>query len=239
MPELGPFVVYSDPRLYGLIEHYHLGPFQRSLLLGQRSWDSTDWNGLSEVECEHAPASIVVSLGREGFEFRLAHGGIMHISVDLPPPDLMSPILIEQWNLTHAHIPILALEGPIDTIGEVPIFKAIVFGNTERSDGCRRSGFNKDAWIVGRQDVREVIRCYDGVSPWAMEYGPIVVRKQAIRGSLRRARNIARRVADALPEWDRYVAWRADRVADAERARLDAEFQAAVDADAGVDAFRA
>ena len=234
MPELGPYVSYSDPRIYSLIEGYRWGAFQRSLLTGERSWDSTTWTGGDpKGRREAARDGILDCLRERGIKYGMADDGVMRIMADLPPDDPMLPTLMEQWGIAIERVTVLSLEGPVETVGNVPIFHAAVFGYTERADGERRHGVNDDAWIVGRMDVR---RTYRMPKPWQWsQSGEPVTRWGGVRGTLKRARNTAREIAAALAEWEEYSAWKARRdeaAAEARRLAMEPDHE-----DEGVEAF--
>lgn len=238
MTDFGPFISYSDPRIYGLIEGYRWGEFQRSLLLGQRSWEPV------ALEDDHRSVfrregrdRIIECFTERGFRVGMGESGVLHVLADLPPEDPMLPTLLEQWGIAIPKVTVLSLEGPVETIGSVPIFKAAVFGYTERADGERCHGLNNDAWIVGRVDV-----CHTRRMPapnWSQNPGARVARYDGVRGTLKRARNTAREVAAAMPEWEEFLAWKTRQAQAAEDARLEAERKAEEIDDPGVEAFAA
>ena len=220
MLKLGRYVSYSDPRIYELISGYNWGSLQRSLLSGERTWSSADWTDAPNSLREGAPQSILNCLEKLGFDVRLERTGVLHISAEMPQDDLMLPTYLAQWRIDIQHIRILALEGPVETVGSVPIFQGIVFGHTEHSDGRRRAGLNKTARIVGRNDIRLVSREYHE-DQWLDILGPMAVRNRTVRGTLTRARNTARRIAAAIPNWDQYLSHRSQQKRESEMSRPD------------------
>ena len=236
MPEFGPHVAYSDPRIYGLIEGYRWGAFQRGLLTGERSWDPTTWtDGDPKGRREAARDGILDCLRERGIRFGTAGDGVMRIHADLPLDDPMLPTLLEQWGIAVERVTVLSLEGPVETIGAVPIFRAVVFGYTERTDGERRHGVNNDAWIVGRMDVCRTYRM-PGPREWS-QCGCQEAEGERVRGTLKRARNIARKVAAALPDWEDYCSWKARRDEAAAEARRLAMEPDLTTEDEGIAAF--
>ncbi|WP_237481316.1 hypothetical protein [Lichenibacterium dinghuense] len=117
-----------------------------------------------------------------------------------------------QWQIEVSCVSVLSLHGPVETHGVVPVFKACVFGRTERADGIRRDGLNHDAWVVGRSDVRRTHRM-DKPGEW-WPPGEHVAKRGGVRGTLTRARNTARAVSAALADWEAYSAWIARKRAD-------------------------
>lgn len=149
---------------------------------------------------------------------------VVRIEVDLPPCDDLLPTRLAEWGITIDRVEVLSFEGPVETVGEVPIFKAVVFGHTEHADGRKRHGINRNAWIVGRMDVRWVERLPE---PWIWQtfVGPVVAEDDRVRGSLRKARNTARRVSVEIVEWEEYCVWKETKdraVAEAARRAVEA-----------------
>ena len=206
--EFGPFVRYVDHRIYGLVAHYGWGPHQREMLLGTRPWTQNQ-NAVSIVAC----------LRERGIQVARDQTGIARIHMDsLPPDDTMLPTLLAQWSIDIPRVSVLSLEGPVQLWGGVPIFRACVFGRTERADGARRDGLHHGAWIVGRMDVRRTYRMawphaeQAGLSVrlgilWSQPGEP-VTRLGGVRETAMRARNTASQIARALPDWEEYLAWK-------------------------------
>ena len=142
----------------------------------------------------------------------------------------MLPTMLAAWGIDIPRVTVLSLCGPVETVGGVPVFQGIVFGCTERSDGVRRDGLNRDAWIVGRQDVQTTYVRDDGVEPWWDHAGPAVVGNRAVRGTFRRATNTAATVSSHIADWEEWRAWKAQKEAEAaEAARRAAEALEPVD----------
>ena len=200
MTDFGPFARWPDPRAYELIAGYRWGEFQEALLLGQRSWD---WCEMSRGE-QKAYEAVVRCLSERGFKIDRAVEGdrvVATITIDgIPPDDVMLSTLLDQWGLRWERMCVLSIEGPVDMVDQVPIFRACVFGKVEDPDGEKRPGLHPEVWIVGRPDV--ITR----------------VHIPRLRGTLRRARNSARRLAQLIPDWERAVAEDARR----ERERAEA-----------------
>ena len=233
------FVTYSDQRIPETLASYNWGPLQRDLLSGRLSWDPLDWKGVPESMREGAPESILACLRRLGFEVHMAQSGTMHIKADMPSEDSLLPSLLTQWRIDIRHVQILALTGPIETVGRIPIFKSVVFGRTQHADGRVRDGLNRAAWIIGGHDVRQTLPDCHGSDPWSISTGPPIVRGQAIRGTLRRARNTAKRVMEALPEWEKYLAWREEKMRVLEELHRSAERESLAEEDLEVASFLA
>jgi hypothetical protein len=237
MAHFGRFVTYSDSRIPKILATYNWGSLQLALLSGEMSWNPLDWGDIPNSRREGAPESILACLRRLGFEVHMAQSGTMHIKADIPPEDSLLPSLLTQWRIDIRHIQVLALTGPIETVGRVPIFQSVVFGRTQHADGRVRDGLNRAAWIIGRHDVRQTLPDCHGSDPWSISTGPTVVRDQAVRGTLRRARNTAKRVMAALPEWEKYSSWRAEKMRILEELRRSAECESIAEEDLEVASF--
>lgn len=228
MPDFGPYVRYSDPRVYDLIAGHHWDPFQRSLVLGQHSWSDVRMNRWQTMAL-HGVQSYLTERGIRIVRSAEHTRDVVLIEVDLPPGDDLVPTRLAEWGISVDRVEVLSFAGPVETVGDVPIFVAMVFGRTEHADGRKRDGMNWDAWIVGRMDVREVERLPE---PWVWRsfVGAVVAGDDRVRGSLRKARNTARLVSAAVAEWDEYCRWKEakDRAA-AEAARRAAEAAEPVD----------
>lgn len=112
MHDFGSFTAYSDPRIYGLIENYRWGDFQRSLLLGQHSWVSSTW-GTDRRGFRLKACNVVVHcLHERGIKTGMSENGVALIRVDLPVDDPTLPMLLAQCELVIPKVSILVLEGP-------------------------------------------------------------------------------------------------------------------------------
>ena len=237
MTNFGLFVRWPNPRAYDLIAEYRWGDFQRSLLLGQRSWEPS---GMSRGEAK-ALAIVLECLGERGYRIDRAMEAdrvVARVTIDgLPLDDVMLPTLLEQWGLRFRHIRILSLEGPVEIIGRVPIFRGSVFGNIEGINGRAAHGFSRDAFFVGCVGVGAVVRSLTDGSIRRDLYCPMRYERSRIRDTLRKARNTAARVERLMDDWEEYLAWTARQTHNAEQARLEAERDAEEVEDEGVLGF--
>lgn len=139
----------------------------------------------------------------------------------LPGHDSNLEAMIGAWSLRTERIAILALLGPVEYVGQhkVPIFRVTTFGAIEGISGARRVGLQRDMFMVGRLDVRDMRE----IDPWQ----GIGAARSRVRTTLRRARNTAAKVDAAIPAWNAHVAKRAreaeERRLAEERARIEAE----------------
>lgn len=215
-------VRYDDPRIYSMFAHYKWQPVQRALLEGERSWGA----GTSAFE-QKAVDWMLDCLSERGITFRLRDGAMtIGTRIPLPPVDEFLSRLIVQHGLDDLPAQILGLEHVEDCEG-VPICKCVVYGNTGGRHPCEPAthGLQAGIYAVGRCDVR-VVR--EGREPYydaerrmlwrdVLHAGEVVETARGhMRGSLRRARNTAKKVAAAIPMWERYRAERA--IIDCERA---------------------
>lgn len=206
MTVFGPHVRYTDPRIYGLVAGYAWGPHQREMLLGTRPWSCTR-NMISMTACLMERG---IRVGRD-----VANVARLHMD-GLPDRDDTLDERLAERGIAIPRVSVLSLLGPVEEVGTVPIFQAVVFGYVEHADGKRRHGLNADAWIVGRMDVR---RTYRITSPWEWsQAGEPVTRFGGVRGTPARARNTARELAAAIPDWDEYCVWKARKDAEADEA---------------------
>ncbi len=199
MTDFGPFARWPDPRAYDLIAAYRWGDFQRALLLGQESWDRT---GMTTYQAR-AYDGMVECLTERGFRIVRSPdhtGDVVTIEADLPPPNEHLDAFIDQWRLRMEGIRILALDGPVERVGEhqVPIFEAATFGEIEVR-GTRVFGIQPRVFIVGRIDVRQ-IETLDLGGGQAVTKVPLgTTHASRVRTTLRRARNTAAMVDAAIP----------------------------------------
>ena len=214
MTEFGPHVRWPDPRAYDLIEGYRWGDFQRALLLGMKSWDTTKMTTYQN----RAHDTLRACLEERGFRIVHQGGGVMEISADIPAYDSNMEAMLDAWGLHMEGIRILALRGPIEYVGEhkVPIFEASTFGAIGVK-GDRKCGIQHGVYVVGRIDVKSLAE-----NPALEPY-----HSSRVRSTLRRARNTAQMVDAAIPAWDAHVTERAreaeERRLAEERARWEAE----------------
>ena len=213
----GPFARWSDPRLYDLIASYNWSPFQCGLLLGKRSWNRSR---MSEKEARYHD-SIVNCLTERGYAIaRSPDEDVVDITINSNHTyDSNLQAMIEDWGIQIERIIILRLAGPIQYVGDhkVPIFLATTFGEKESENGSPRIGLQEDVYIVGRVDVREPPN-------FELAIG-VGGNRSRVRTTIRRARNMARKVDAIIPAWDAHVVQRAR---EAEEKRLAEVAEAAV-----------
>ena len=222
MTDFGPFARWPDPRAYTLIAGYRWGDFQRSLLLGQESWDRS---GMSRFEAR-AYDGMVECLTERGFRIVRSPdhtSDVVTIEADVPPYDSNLEAMVNAWRLRMEGIRILALRGPVEYVGEhrVPIFEASTFGEIEVR-GTRVFGIQPSVFIVGRIDVRHVSTLDIGGGETVTKVALETTHASRVRTTLRRARNTAAMVDAAIPAWDAHVA-RLAREAEERRLAEDRE----------------
>lgn len=219
------FTTFGDHRIHRFVLKQRWAALQHDLVAGRTSWDLATM----DEERRSARDEVVDRIKRMRLDLVVA-GDTASVSADVPAASPILDKFVRQEKLLT--IPGLILDLiKIDSPVSVPVYRAHLLGRTFDDAHDEPDGLRRNAYVVGRPDVRHVSRFH--------EPGDVVGTILGhVRDTRRKAFATARRVQAALERWDRYRIVRRARVTAACKTRRDLRETRVDEDDDGITSFR-